>query len=80
MGEDAVVVVLITPGVLAHQHAEPDLPCGLDSAAPRASLEIVQVWLHDLVQHLVGRVVRVDVPASPLRPSAIGELTQVERA
>jgi hypothetical protein len=80
MGEDPVVVVLITAGVQAHQHAEPDLPCGLDRADPRASPEVLQVWLHDLVQHLVGRVVRVDVPASPLRPGAIGELTQVECA
>lgn len=63
-----------------HQHAQPDLACGLDRADPRMSLEVLQVWLHDLVQHLVRGLVRVDGAASPLRPGAISGLTQVERA
>jgi hypothetical protein len=80
MGEDAVVVVLIPAAVQAHQHAEPDLLSGLDCADPHAPLEVLQVRLHSLLKHLVRRVLRVEIPASPLRPGAIGELPQVESA
>jgi hypothetical protein len=41
MGEDTVVVVLVTAGVQAHQYAEPDLRGGLDRADPGAPLEVL---------------------------------------
>jgi hypothetical protein len=71
---------LYSGSISAQQHAERDLSCGLDRAGPGASLEVLQVWLHNLVQHLVCGLVGVNVAASPLWPGAISELTQVEGA
>jgi hypothetical protein len=48
MREDTVVVVLVTACAQARQPTQPDLLRRLDRADPRASPEILQVWLHDL--------------------------------
>ena len=75
----APVVVFMAARMYSCQDPESDLLGGASGADLRPSVDVVQIGLDHLGEHVLGGFVRFDVSAAVVRACPVGKLFQVER-